>query len=407
MSDKTLLWRQGLSLRKRKESAFYRFLTGTFIVRTTDWMDLTILNWFVFQWTGSPVALGILNACRLLPTLLISFPTGILADRYDRKKLLIVSNLGVFCFTLLLALIVFLQWSIIWLFVLVVGRSLFMTLEVTVRNAFLSNVVSKEFLPKAISLQTMLINVSRMIGPAIAGWLLVFTDVWLLFLFVAFGSLIAIAFLGKLEITSESPVVRKNGGAKHWRETIGYIKQNPLLLSILLFAIAPMIFGFPYTTMLPLFVDELMKLGPSGLGILLSVSSLGAIIATAILTVTTVRRGRTLVLSSLGFGGFLIVWMLISSNYVLSLVAMGAIGFFSQLYRTTSRIALQLQTSDEWRGRVLSIALMDRAYIPLGAIIIGFVASIFGAAAAGWMMGVGCVASVMLILWKRKEIWSM
>ncbi len=390
--------------------SFRHFLFGSFVVRTTDWMDLTLLNWLVYQWTQSPVALGVLNACRLLPILLFGLQAGVLADRYSRKKVLMFSYAGIFASTLLLAYLVYADLSIVWLYVVVFARSLFMTVEVPVRNAFLSDLVDSNQLSNAISLQTMVINVARMVGPALAGWMLLKMDAPILFVMIGFGTLVIMASLNGIRVKEErrDPIERSvKSNKSDLKETFQYIKENHLIVSILLMAVAPMVFGFPYTTMLPLFVEELMGMGPDGFGLLLSASSVGAIIATLVLSVKSPRhQGKILIFSALGFGLFLGCFILFTANYFLSIVLMLVVGFTSQMYRTTSRITIQMQVADALRGRVLSIALMDRAYIPLGALLIGVIAAQFGAMTAGLFMGFGCFVVTLLIVWKRPDLWN-
>ncbi|MCA0988544.1 MFS transporter [Guptibacillus algicola] len=388
--------------------SFRKFLYSSFVVRTSDWMDLTVLNWLVYELTGSPMALGILNACRLLPILFFSLHAGVLADRYDRKKVLAWSYSGMLIGTIVLAYLVFQNYAVYWIYVAVFIRSLFMTIEVPVRNAFLSSIVVNMRLPSAISIQTMVINLARMVGPALAGVLLLKVSPAMLFLIMAAGTSAMLFILPSIQLTSEKNDFdqMKGNNKEDLKETFQYIKENHMIVSILLIAIAPMIFGFPYTTMLPLFAEDLMGMGPDGFGLLLSVSSIGAILATLVLSMKQPRQqGKVLVLSALGFGLFLGFFILFNGNYLVSLLLMLSVGFTSQLYRTTSRITLQMQVTHALRGRVLGIALMDRAYIPLGALLIGAIAAQFGALAAGLFMGFGCFFTTLLIVWKRPDLW--
>ncbi|WP_377890815.1 MFS transporter [Alkalihalobacillus sp. R86527] len=389
--------------------SFRTFLFSSFVVRTSDWMDLTLLNWLVYELTGSPMALGILNACRLLPILFFSLHAGVLADRYDRKKVLAWSYTGMLVGTVVLAYIVFQQYAVYWIYVAVFIRSLFMTIEVPVRNAFLSSLVDHIRLPSAISIQTMVINLARMVGPALAGVLLLKVSPAMLFLIIAGGTAVILFTLPSIQLMPQLNVSAQTKGSNNkedLKETFQYIKENHMIVSILLIAIAPMIFGFPYTTMLPLFAEDLMGMGPDGFGLLLSVSSIGAILATLVLSMKQPRhQGKVLVLSALGFGLFLGFFILFNGNYLVSLLLMLSVGFTSQLYRTTSRITLQMQVAHALRGRVLGIALMDRAYIPLGALLIGAIAAHYGALAAGLFMGFGCFFTTLLIVWKRPDLW--
>ncbi|PFA67054.1 MFS transporter [Bacillus sp. AFS015802] len=386
---------------------FRRFLYGSFFVRTADWMDLTILNWVVYEWTGSGVALGMVNACRLLPVFLFSVSAGLVADNYNRRQSLLILYGGMLLSTISVGIIIGQQASFLLLLMAITIRSVFMSYEVPIRNAWLSDIVPGRMLGSAITLQTTSINVARMIGPALAGVLLGYFPAGGIILGVSLGILIVLFSL--MTISGHQQKIQERGQweKKSFHETIQYLKGQPVLLALLFVAIAPMIFGFPYTTMLPIFSKELMGLGPAGFGFLLSVSSLGAIGATGLLTFQQpVLGGRWLIISSLAFGTSLIFFTLMSRFYWAAIGLMFIVGFTSQYYRTMSRVLLQLKVADEFRGRVLAIALMDRGYIPLGAILIGWVASSFNAFTAGLLMGIGTILFTIVVVRSNRSLWK-
>jgi MFS transporter, DHA1 family, staphyloferrin A biosynthesis exporter len=169
-----------------------------------------------------------------------------------------------------------------------------------------------------------------------------------------------------------------------------------------------MVFAFPYTAMMPLFAEDLLQLGPEGLGILLSVAAAGALVGSAWLSLgsETEGAGKWLVCSTIGFGLFLLLFMT-AETLVTAAVMMFLVGLASATYRTMSRVTLQTRVPDRLRGRILSIALMDRGLMPLGAILIGAVAEWAGALWAGVAMGGGCVAVTLAVLAARRQIWSL
>lgn len=391
-----------------KSTPFRKFIYGSFLTRSADWMDMTILNWVVYQMTSSPLMLALLNACRLLPVFAFSLPAGMIADRFDRKKVLVLNYFGVFLTTFIIAYIIQKQLPIFLLLGIITVRSFLMTIEVPVRHAFLSDLVSKQMLASAISIQTTTLNLARMIGPSLAGVLLVHFPPGIIMYAVALGALFVMVSLLLIEPVEKNDELQVNRKEKQrLNKTWQYIRNDQKVLSLLLIAIAPMIFGFPYTTMLPLFSAELLQMGPEGFGLLLSVSSLGAIVATVLLSLgRPLYAGRVLILSAIGFGVLLCFFILFSQFYILVLLVMFLIGFSSQYYRTLSRVILQLNVKEAYRGRVLSIALMDRGYIPLGALLIGWVASSFGAHTAGLVMGLSCSLATIVIALCRKDLWN-
>lgn len=369
---------------------------------------MTILNWVVYEWTNSALMLALLNAIRLLPVFFFSFPAGILADRFDKRRLLIVNYFTLFFTSIWIAFLLHQESSVFWLLLVVSLRSCLMTFEVPIRNSFLQDLVPKTMLASAVSIQTTIINLARMIGPAFAGFLLVHYSPGTLMFGVSLGTLFVLFSLWSIGPSRIEKTENKKSDSKQpLKETWGYIQQQPKVMSILLIAIAPMIFGFPYTTMLPLFSKELFHTGPDGFGLLLSVSSFGAILATLLLSIKHPKKpGRWMVISAFTFGIALTFFVLMNKNYAAVLAIMFVIGAASQYYRTLSRVTIQVNVDEQFIGRVLSIALMDRGFIPLGALLIGWIATAWGVVAAGLFMGIGCCVVTVFITLLRKDLWN-
>ena len=370
-------------------------------------MTLVALNWAVLEFTGSALYLGLINACRLVPTFLLSVPAGVLADRSDRRKLLILLQVGTmlstFCIGYFLA-----AGSPFWLLaVMVTVRSIFMTVVIPVRNSLIPNLVTETQVASAVAIDSAVRNLSRIVGPATAGALLAVMEVADVF-WISGCSIVAVLLsLFVVHPKSNTGAVSRDMKADI-REAAAYVKKDPSVQSLLILAVVPMVFAFPYTAMMPLFAEDLLRLGPEGLGILLSVAATGALVGSAWLSLgsETEGAGKWLVCSTIGFGLFLLLFMF-AETLVTASVMMFLVGLASSTYRTMSRVALQTRVPDRLRGRILSIALMDRGLMPLGAIMIGAVAEWAGALWAGVVMGGGCVAVTLAVLAARRQIWSL
>jgi MFS family permease len=391
-----------------RSHTFRVFIGGSIVSRVGDWMDLVALNWAVLGLTHSPVYLGVINACRLVPAFLLSVPAGILADRHDRRKLLLWLQIATILFTVALAACLEVG-SAFWLFAtLVTFRSIFTAMDPPVRNAFLSNMVEKECLSSAIAIQTSVLNISRILGPAIAGFLLGRLEIASLFWINAvcgFGVLISLWIVRPIQ---SQDINRKTKVKGDVGEAIAYIRTNPSVRSLLLLAVVPMLFGFPYTSLLPLFSKELLGTGPEGFGLLLSVSACGALLGSFWLSVRSTQSGtgKWLIGSIIAFG--IGLWGFVLAPYlIVAAAAMFFVGLTSQVYRTMSRITLQMEVPDRLRGRLLSIALMDRGFIPLGSVLLGMFASWGGAFWTGIVMGGGCIAITLAVLAVRRQIWHL
>jgi MFS transporter, DHA1 family, staphyloferrin A biosynthesis exporter len=366
------------------------------------------LNWAVLEFTGSALYLALINACRLVPAFFLSVPAGVLADRTDRRKLLIPLQAG----TMLLTLCVGYSLAAgipFWLLAVVATlRSSLMAVVVPVRNALVPNLVPGSQVASAVAVDTAVRNLSRILGPAIAGALLTVTEVANVFWISGFSlvTVLLSLFVVRPE-PNEEDAVPSNVRADI-REAAVYVKNSPALQSLLILAVVPMVFAFPYTAMMPLFAEDLLRLGPGGLGILLSTAAAGALVGSAWLSLgrDTKDAGRWLVCSTVGFGLLLLLFMF-AESLLTAAVIMFLVGLASATYRTMSRVTLQTRVPDRLRGRILSIALMDRGLMPLGAILIGAVAEWAGALWAGVVMGGGCIVVTLAVLAARRQIWSL
>jgi MFS family permease len=390
-----------------RSRSFGIFAAGYLISQAGEWMTLVALNWAVLEFTGSALYLGLINACRMVPAFLLSVPAGVLADRSDRRKLLILLQAGTmlstFCVGYLLA-----ADSPFWpLAVVVTLRSVLMAMIIPVRNALIPNLVPESQVASAVAVDSGVRNISRIVGPAIAGTLLAVMEVADVFWISACSIVAVLLSLFVVHPESDRSAASNNMKADI-QEAVVYVKNSPVVQSLLILAVVPMVFAFPYTAMMPLFAEDLLQLGPEGLGVLLSVAAAGALVGSAWLSLgsETEGAGKWLVCSIIGFGLFLLLFM-IAETLITAAVLMFLVGLASATYRTISRVTLQTRVPERLRGRILSIALMDRGLMPLGAILIGAVAEWAGALWAGMVMGGGCVAVTLAVLAARRQIWSL
>ncbi|MBO9540141.1 MFS transporter [bacterium] len=385
---------------------YHAFMAGSLVGRIGDWLDLVALNWATLQLTDSALHLALINVCRLAPVFALSVPAGVLADRYDRRRLLMLIQVLSAALTVLLGLMIH-QHAAFWAFALVVTvRACLSAMDAPVRNALLPNLAPSDRQAQAVALNAAQMNLARVIGPAIAGAVLAVAPALWLFALNAASSLVALASLAFVPATPQTARTTKSKGAM--AEALAFVRAQPTVQSLLILAIAPMVFGFPYTAMLPLFVRDLTGLGPTAFGGLLTVSAVGSLVGSGRLAFLRDQQaaGKWLIVSLLGFGLSLGLFM-VSKGWVPAAIAMFLVGLTSQTYRTTSRIALQAAIPDALRGRILSIALMDRGFIPLGTLLVGAIATQFGTGWAGATMALGSLAVTGGLVVLRPEIWRL
>lgn len=352
------------------------------------------LNWLVLVETSSPMLLAIINACRLLPSLVLSIPAGRLADRFERRRLniilgvmnaLLVALVGMaLCFKLPFAVCAG----------LVVLRASVTAAEGPIRNAFLCGVMEGPKLKSAVAQNASVMNLGRIVGPALAGVSLASMAPLHTFLLAALCCLAFPLVLGTLEVDSE-PIVG-TGKTKTSLSLWGELKARPELSKLIGFALPVMFFGFPYTAMLALFAELVLHQGSTELGVLMSVSAAGALAASSMLGLKPDRaKWKSLKNFALAFGIALTVFAF-SPNFAGAALSLFAVGYFGQAYRTSSRMMFQDLLPKGKAGRMMGLALMDRGMIPLGGLLLGAIAEAGGARLAFTLMGLGCLASVWL-----------
>ena len=235
-----------------------------------------------------------------------------------------------------------------------------MAAVIPVRNSLIPNLVPESQVASAVAVDTGVRNLSRIVGPAMAGVLLAVMGIADVFWISGLSIVAVLLSLFVVHPESRRDAVPTNIRADI-QEAAVYVKNSPTVQSLLILALAPMVFAFPYTAMMPLFAKDLLQLGPEGLGILLSVAAAGALVGSAWLSLgsETEGAGKWLVCSIIGFGLFLLMFMF-AQTLLTAAVVMFLVGLASATYRTMSRVTLQTRVPDRLRGRILSIALMDR-----------------------------------------------
>jgi MFS family permease len=391
-----------------QERRFAVFLGGSLVSWIGDWMDITVVSWAVLQWTNSPVDLALVNACRLIPVFAMSVPAGILADRYDRRRLLIVLQAAMVLLTLAIGVLFAMRFPF-WTFAVVLAiRSSLTSMVLPIRSAMIPNLVSPSVQGEAIALYTAAMNLSRIIGPAIAGWLLTVVAAEEVF-WINCGCLtVGVATLFVVRLEGQSLDRGKRTVTSDLAEAAAYIRSHRSVQSLLILSVVPMIFGFPYIALMPLFARDLYDSGSEGFGTLLAISAFGALTGAGLLSyVATDRRaGRRLLVSIVVFGAALLTCAA-TRNFTVAAVSMFVVGLSSQFYRTLSRIMLQAEVPDGLRGRVVSIAMLDRGLIPLGAMLLGSIAAAAGAHLAMIVMGVSCIGLTFAVVAADRRIWRM
>ncbi len=383
------------------------FATGQLVKLVGVWMMFTAQDWLVLDLSGdSPAALGIVTALQFLPVLLLTLWGGKLADRYDKRKLLIRANVAFAVTAIVFAVLVASGVVVLWhvfLFALLLGMT--SAIETPVRQAFVSELVEHRLLPNALALSAATFNTARIGGPALAGVALALFDTGPVFLI---ATVLAIAPVFSYAVMRTSELFRSDKPASKGDTKIidglAYVwKRNDLLLPIVLMAVVGMIgFNFPVTLAALAKID--FNAGPSTFGLLTTALAVGALGGALAGSGRRGRPGAYVVLgATIAFGAFEIA-VGFAPTFVVAMILLVPTGFFSIYLAQAANHRVQMGVDSAYRGRVMALyVLVFLGTTPVGASLAGWWGEHFGVPSSIWVAGIVCmVAGVVALLWQLR-----
>ncbi len=395
------------SLHPLTEKHFGFFWMGAFLSSIGFWIQTVGQGWQVLQLTNSALLLGLVSFAAMLPNVVFSLFGGVVADRFNRRLLLIGTQIVYMSTAALLGIFttshIITVWQII-LMALINGT--FSSVGFPAWQTFIGDLVPTGELKQGIALNSMQFNLSRVIGPAIGGISIG--------IFGIAGSyyLNAISYLAviiPLVLMHPDQKVRQGKHQNMWRglhEGLSYVRQRPLLQIILLLQLAIAFLVFPYVTLLPIFARDLFHIGATGLGVMNAMAGIGAMIGAILLVLLSNRLnrgGRMLIIlctvGGLGSIAFAFTWSL-----NLALLLLVVLGSCTVMSMTITNTTLQMMAPEEIRGRVLSIWVMIAFGIgPFGNLLAGWVAQSISAPLTLAIGGTLCTSVALLVALTRGE----
>ncbi len=347
-----------------------------------DEMQLVAVSWLVLVLTNSPFLMGVAALFQGLPRLFFGLIGGVIADRQNRHKLLMIyqgSEMVLAFFFALLVLSGKIQyWHIL---VLLPFFGFLKAVYLISRQAYVFDLVGKEDLMNALALHSSGMNLAKIIGPSIAGILIGVVGVgWCLFI----NGLSFIGILVSLLMMHPPAFFKRDlhypSVLQDLRETFVYLIGDRTMLLLITTSFSLMLFGMQSQVVLPLFAKYVLKVGPSGFGFLMASMGAGAVIGGVIMAGLgdIKKKGRFFLLTMLSYGMLLILFSA-SSWFFLSLFLILLVGMMEMLWRTINQTLVQLLSPDALRGRILGVYLLDRGMRPLGGFLMGTGASLLGA----------------------------
>jgi MFS family permease len=362
---------------------------GALVANTGDWMDQVVFAWLMWELTNSAGYLGLLAFFRGIPILFFTLFGGALADRFERRRLLQVTQSLAMLLALLLALLVATGVVRIWQVLAIAAlRGILMSVNLPTRQALLSDIVDREHLSNAIALNSATRNVTRIVGGSLGGLLITLVGTAGVFLLNGLSFIILIIALAAMTI----PPLTRTGPQQNILRSIGagfaYLRSHETLRLLMVLALAPMVFGMPYISLLPIFADDVLGIGHEGYGLLLSCTGVGALMgALTVASLNDYRRRGQLMLFIMIWYGALIFFFSRSTTPLLSAILLFGVGAGQTGYLAFNMTLLQTHAFDEMRGRVISFFYLNRGLVPLGTVVAGLAAEAFGVQLTVAVMG--------------------
>lgn len=384
---------------------FRLFWTGLLISNIGSWMQMTATTWLLYQLTSSPFLLGLNGIFRAIPAIGLGVISGSFADRYDRRKLMlwteVASGLLAFGLGVLDHSGHIKPWHI---YIFTFLNASVGSLDGPARQALFPNLVSRAALPNAVALNSLLWKGSALVGPFLAGIAISWMGTAGAFYANAASYFVVVFAVLLMRVTSKGSSQRRSL-LDETAEGFSYIVSRPIVLGVIVMEVAASVFGLNHT-MLTIFASDILRVGAHGFGLLQSARGLGAVIGSGFYIGIGQRpvQGKILFVSAILYGGAFALFG-ISLSFFLSLLLMAILGVTDTIWGASRGTILQMTTPDRLRGRVMGVfQLSNRGLHPLGQVQSGLVIPLIGAPAATVVGGLLVSLCTLVVAWRVPAI---
>jgi MFS family permease len=383
----------GRALRHRN---FQLFFSGQLISLIGTWMQTVAQSWLVYRLTGSGLLLGSVGFASQIPVFLIAPIGGITADRGNRQRIVIGTQMASMILAFVLAALTLSHKVHVWhIFVLAALLGVVNAFDIPGRQSFLVDMVGKEDLMNAIALNSSMFNGARVIGPAVAGVLVARLGEGWCFFVNGVSYIAVIAGLMLMNVHAPAKASAKTSPLEHIIEGFQFVRRTAPIRTLLLLLGLVSVTGMPYVVLMPIFADKILHnggqefasligshdLGAVRLGILMGAAGVGALLGALTLAVRSGVKGlgRWVAVCCGGFGVSLILFAF-SKSFWLSVMLLLPVGYFIMLQMASSNTLIQVMVPDALRGRAMALySMMFMGMAPLGALLGGALSDRLGA----------------------------
>lgn len=393
-----------------KNQNFRNYMIGSSISQTGLWIQNVAQPWLAYTLTKSPLLLGIVGALQVAPVLLLSLFIGPVIDKIDKKKILIFTQISSMLLTLIFSILVFTgivqYWHIVLLSILL---GIINTLDFPTRQAFINQLIEdKSELQNAISLNSSILSITRIIGPALAGIVMGFWGIGVCFLIraISLGVIaISLLFIHPLKINK---VISKSKNHTEIINGLKYVFKNKMILSSLLILTIVMTFGNNLTVLVPVFAKEVLHKQETGYGVLMAFMGIGSFFGGMFMASVSKKNLAKVLLYVFPLAiGILLMATAFSNIYLTTGLYLALLGFFFIAFTAKVVSIIQMNTTNEFMGRMMSLfSMLSTGSALIGNLYAGFFTDRFGAKIGFIVCGVIIVILMLPTFLATKSVYS-
>ena len=382
--------------------ANYRyFWIGQCISLIGTWMQNVGQAWLVYSLTDSPLLTGILSAVQFIPITAFSLFAGVVIDKFPKKRILFITQSISMILAFILAILVFTErvqyWHIL-LIAFILGCS--NTIDMPTRQSFMIEITGREHLMNAIALNSMVFNLARILGPSIGGIILATVGAGWCFLLNGISFIAVLYGINKIQAEPFVRKVSKNIRVlDEIKDGLTYIKNKTLLLKTLLMVTVMGIFVYNFNVLIPVFTKQTLHMDGKTFGFLMASLGFGSLVGALTASIRGKKGPKPYILAFAAMGSSLgLILTGLSKVYYLAALFLAITGIFNIFFSTTANTTLQINSSDEYRSRVMSVySLLFSGTNPIGSLLSGAISDSYSAAIAFTSSGLSVFILIALI----------
>ena len=395
-------WRQTFSSLSNRNFLF--LWLGMLALMAGMQMQMLARGYLVFEITGSASLLGIVNAGMAIPMLSLSLFGGAFADRIERKRIIQMGQAGSFVIALVVGLFIisgYITWQ--YLFIASIIQGAMFSFMMPARQAIIPQLVGSEKLSNAMALNAAAMSSMTLIAPGIAGVLYAYAGAHYVYFVIA--GLAAISFICTSQIPKTGAARKSTGpmGKEIWAGLV-YIRNSHMVLVLLVMGLATTLFAMPFRMLMPVFVVDVYHLGPESMGLLTAIMGGGSLAgALFIAAIGNWRRGMLLIIGSFA-SGIALVLLAVFPIYMAATVIMILLGLGDAGRRSLNQSLIMEEVEDQYRGRVMSVFMMNFGLMPLGVLPTGLLADYIGPQPAIGLLGILMLITATAVILTQKRL---